>query len=99
MNYLSSTIQKYILETLFQFIDKNSFEIIIFGSYATGKIHDKSDIDIALKGRLPLDSAAWSKVEEAFRESSLKQKVDIVDYHRVKKDFQKIIDQTGICLR
>ena len=78
-----------------QRILKKPVEIILFGSYAKGTQGAKSDIDIALRQAGPIDPALWSLIEEVFEQSDFTQSFDIVDYHRVKPDFQKVIDQEG----
>ena len=55
-------------------------------------------IDIAIKVNSPLPPAKRSMIEEKLEESSIIQKVDVVDYHRIKDDFKKFIDNEGIKL-
>lgn len=96
---LSEEVLTFIISTIRKNFSASEYEIILFGSYAKGEEKKNSDIDIAIKGKGPLPLAKWQLVDSAFEESYLKQKIDVVDYYRVQKDFQKIIDDTGILLK
>ena len=93
---ISSEIQKFLIESIRKYFSKNDFEIILFGSHAKGSSNNYSDIDLAIKGKDKLPAHLWQEVESLLEESYLKQKIDLIDYHRVNKDFQKVIDQEGI---
>ena len=67
------------------------YEVLLFGSYATGKAHSKSDIDIAIKAQQKLSLSKWQKLESALEESDIIEKIDVVDFHRASEGFQKII--------
>ena len=97
MTELSKETRSFIVKSI-QDILAHDAQIILFGSYARGSHTPKSDIDIAIKSSGPLDSGKWSLIEEIFEESDLTQKVDIVDYHRVKPDFREVIDLEGIVI-
>ena len=94
---LPRDIKDQILDIIGKVLKANH-RVILFGSYATGKENQFSDIDISIDARIPLDTAMWSIIEESFEESSIIQKIDVVDYHRVKKEFRDIIDRDGINL-
>ncbi len=51
-----------------------------------------SDIDIAVKGKEPLEPEQFSRLAEMFAESDLPIKVDIVDCKVISEAFNKIID-------
>jgi len=95
---LSTSTRAFLLSTIRNYFSKDQHLIILFGSYAKGTSHETSDIDIAIKGEHKLEAARWQALESALEESYLPQKVDIIDYHRVSKDCQNIIDQGGIML-
>ena len=84
---------KSILNTL---IPERS--VWVFGSRANGKARLFSDLDIAIFGDHPLSLDKLALLREAFDESDLPYKVDIVDYLTISKEFQKIIDETKISL-
>ena len=62
-----------------------------FGSRVKGNPKPYSDLDIVLLGpaRLPLGRLA--ALREAFAESELPIRVDVIDWHRISEAFQAII--------
>lgn len=71
-------------------------KIYLFGSRATGKARDTSDIDIALDAGEPL---AWVRTGEArsmFAESNIIQSIDIVDLNEVPENMRQMILKEGI---
>lgn len=66
-------------------------EVWAFGSRVNGNPKPFSDLDLALIGHqvIPLDTRA--NLAEAFSESDLPWKVDLVDWHSISPQFQKII--------
>jgi len=70
----------------------------VFGSRAGGKPKPWSDLDIVLEGSAPLPLALLAKLAEAFDESSLPWKVDLVDRRSVSEAFGRIIDSARVTL-
>ena len=64
----------------------------VFGSRAGGTPKPWSDLDLVLHGPAALPLSVLAALAEAFDESALPWKVDIVDRHAVSDDFAKIID-------
>lgn len=52
-----------------------------------------SDLDLAIEGRRALDLVELGALGEAFEESDLPMKVDIVDLSQVNHAFRRIIDE------
>ena len=71
----------------------------VFGSRAKGTAKPYSDLDLALKGgdRLPL--ALIADLADAFSESDLPFKVDILDWRSAAASFQAVINRDGVELR
>lgn len=88
----------FIKSTINNILEGVDYELILFGSYAKSEHTDNSDIDIAIKATEKLNLSKWALIEESFDESNLQQKVDLIDYHRVKDSFKRIIDETGVRL-
>jgi uncharacterized protein len=63
----------------------------VFGSRAAGRARRYSDLDLAIDvgRRLTLDETA--SLAEAFSESDLPCKVDVVDWHAIDDRFRRII--------
>ncbi|PNU04757.1 nucleotidyltransferase family protein [Novosphingobium guangzhouense] len=70
----------------------------IFGSRAGGVPKPWSDLDLALDGPQPLSLAAMAELAEAFDESALPFKVDLVDRRTVSDAFGAIIDAGAVPL-
>lgn len=70
----------------------------VFGSRAGGVVKAWSDLDLALAGDGPLPFALIAELAEAFDESALPWKVDVVDRSTVSDAFGRIIDETAIPL-
>lgn len=75
-----------------------------FGSRATGRAKQYSDLDLAINGLRPLGIDLTAQLAEAFAESDLPYKVDIVDWSTASEAFKKVIErdrvvvQSGIAL-
>ncbi len=67
-------------------------EVRAFGSRVKGTNRAFSDLDIALLDSQKVDLKIISLLKEAFDESDLPFRVDVVDYMRVQASFRKIID-------
>ncbi len=62
-----------------------------FGSRVDGKPKDYSDLDLALVGPAKLDAAVIGELKEAFEESDLPFRVDVLDWNAISAEFQKVI--------
>ena len=75
-----------------------SARVWVFGSRATGRARRYSDLDLAIDAgrRLTLDEA--SMLREAFEESDLPYRVDIVDWHAIDERFRRLIEAERVTL-
>ncbi len=70
------------------------YEVWAFGSRVHGRCLKKfSDIDLAIIANAPVDSGMLSELKEAFSESDLPYRVDVVDYASASRTFRDIIQQ------
>ncbi|MDQ6957813.1 MAG: nucleotidyltransferase substrate binding protein [Mariprofundaceae bacterium] len=74
-------------------IDEMSFREMIRKGAERGLIDDPSDIDLAIIADAPIDSGRLSELKEAFSESDLPYRVDVVDYASASPAFRDIIAQ------
>lgn len=65
----------------------------VFGSRAKWTAKPHSDLDLALKGKELLPRSVLGDLAEAFSESDLPFRVDVVDWHTVALSFQEVIDR------
>ena len=70
----------------------------VFGSRAGGDPKPWSDLDLAIEAPEPLSLPLLAELTEAFAESPLPWKVDIVDRKTVSEAFGRIIDATAKAL-
>jgi len=69
------------------------FEVRAFGSRVNGTAKKYSDLDLALVGNQKLSIRQLRQLEDAFQESDLPFRVDIVDWSRISDEFRKIIEK------
>ncbi|MDR2643036.1 MAG: nucleotidyltransferase domain-containing protein [Planctomycetaceae bacterium] len=68
-------------------------EVRVFGSRFKGTAKKYSDIDLAVVGTEKLGIKRLSELKEAFDESDLPYRVDVLDYNAVNENFKKNIDK------
>jgi predicted nucleotidyltransferase len=71
------------------------YSVVIFGSRASGKPKRYSDIDLALIGSHTIAPKVYSRLVEAFENSSLPYTVDIVDASKASMQLLDQIRQHG----
>jgi len=70
-------------------------EIIVFGSRIHGTAKPRSDLDLAIKPKSALDWKLLAEIKEAFQESDLPFRVDILDWNDITPAFRKAIETNG----
>jgi len=87
-------IQKKEMEIILDILNNHAEDckVLAFGSRLTENYKPFSDLDLAFicKSELGLDRI--SKLEYEFSKSDLPYRIDIINYKKVSKEFQKIID-------
>lgn len=73
-------------------------EVVAFGSRATWTAKDYSDLDLAILGDSPLSGRRTAALCEAFVESALPFKVDIVEWARIDDSFRTIVLRDGVTI-
>ena len=66
-------------------------EVRVFGSRVTGRTKKFSDLDLAIMGQDPVPPATMADLREAFIESDLPIKVDLVDWATTSQTFREVI--------
>ncbi len=82
--------EKKIKEIVYSFLDPKKYAVFVFGSRATNKAKRFSDYDIGIIGEKPLPWHLLAEIKEAFEESDLPYKIEIVDFTNVSRNFKKI---------
>ena len=74
-------------------------EVRAFGSRVSGKLKPFSDLDLAVMGNESLPAEVLADLKDAFTESDLPFKVDIVDWAETKENFRKIIQSAYVVVQ
>ncbi|MDE2903679.1 MAG: restriction endonuclease subunit S [Chloroflexota bacterium] len=74
-------------------------EVWAFGSRATWTAKDYSDLDLAIVNQESLDRTKLSRISEAFEESNLPMRVDVVDWHAISDSFRKVIQRDYVVVQ
>ena len=73
-----------------------SCEVWAFGSRVKGAAKPFSDLDLVVMSQQPLSLALMASLHEAFSESDLPWKVDIVDWSTTSPQFRAVIEQQKV---
>ena len=73
-------------------------EVWAFGSRVKGNAKPYSDLDLAIITDTPLPLALLAEVAEAFSESDLPWKVDLVDWATTSERFRQVIAEQKLIL-
>ncbi len=90
LHIIMRILQKYVPQ----------YAVWAFGSRVKGTAKPYSDLDLAVittEKALPL--SVHAALAEAFSESDLPWKVDIIDWHLASPDFRRIIESRHIVLK
>ena len=74
------------------------YEVWAFGSRVKGNAKPYSDLDLAIVSDTPLPLALLAEVAEAFSESDLPWKVDLVDWATTSERFRQVIAEQKLIL-
>src|SRR5690348_17712095 len=74
-------------------------EVRVFGSRARGRAKSYSDLDLAVYGSGPLDFDTLRRAREAFEESDLNFRVDVVDVHTLTAGFREAVDREAVMIQ
>lgn len=69
---------------------------VVFGSRIKGTSRRFSDLDLCIKE--PITDYEYESLQEAFEESDLPFRVDLVEYNKVDETFKAAIDRQGVPL-
>ena len=71
-------------------------DIRAFGSRVSQTSKQFSDLDLVIMGDAPLPNSLAAEIAEAFRESDLPFKVDVVSWATTNASFREIIDRQSV---
>ncbi len=71
-------------------------EIRVFGSRVNGTAKPHSDLDLVVVGPEKLPQRRYYRLKEAFQESELPFRGDVLDWHRISPEFRRVIDNNYV---
>lgn len=74
-------------------------EVWAFGSRARGAAKPHSDLDLAVLTAEPLPLAVAARLHEAFSESDLPWRVDVVDWASTSEAFRRLIESHRVVVQ
>ncbi|AOF52939.1 hypothetical protein BKG91_06905 [Rodentibacter caecimuris] len=74
------------------------YEVRAFGSRVKGTARKFSDLDLVVMSEQPLSLQRFADVSEAFSESDLPYKVDLLDWATTSEGFREIIAQKYVII-
>lgn len=66
-----------------------AYRAFLFGSWASGKARERSDIDIGIEGPIGIDPAAMGEIREACDALPTLYTIELVDFARVPEEFRR----------
>ena len=70
----------------------------VFGSRIKGTAKPYSDLDIVIVGQQKIPQNTYYQIQDAFEESELPYRVDVLDWHRISDEFRALIQQKYVIL-
>lgn len=67
-------------------------EVRAFGSRVRGRASKYSDLDLAIVAARPVADAKFAELKNAFAESDLPIRIDVLDWHALSDRFRKAIN-------
>lgn len=87
-----------IKRIVFQFLNRKTDKVFLFGSRAIGNGRKFSDIDIGIKSSRAISVKTMFEIEEAFEVSEIPYTIDVVDFSKVAERFKTIANQKIVYL-
>ena len=74
-------------------------EVRAFGSRINGTHRHSSDLDLAIAGKERLSWQLLESLKEAFEESNLPFRVDVLDWHAISPEFQSVTEKGYVVIQ
>lgn len=72
--------------------------IWVFGSRVKGTTKPYSDLDLVIVGQQKIPQQCYYQIQDAFEESALPYRVDVLDWHRISPSFRQVIQEKYVIL-
>lgn len=73
----------------------SGWEVRLFGSRARGSARKFSDIDLVVVGASAVPEQTLTALRDAFADSDLPYKVDVLDWQTMTPEFRQVIETQG----
>lgn len=70
----------------------------VFGSRIHGSAKPYSDLDLVIVGEEKIPQRLYYQIMDAFEESELPFRVDVLDWHRINQSFRELIQKQYVVL-
>lgn len=71
------------------------WEVRLFGSRVRGTAHRFSDIDLVVVGTSAVPEQTLTALRDAFADSDLPYKVDVLDWQSITPEFRRAVEEQG----
>ena len=96
MRVESDAVLERVRELVVSSLERYDVRVYLFGSHATGGVHDASDVDVAVDVLEPLPPGVLARVREALEESTIPYRVEVVDLRDAGAEFRERVLREGI---
>lgn len=94
---LSQHDWKEVIKVLSEYLPE--YTVWAFGSRVAGNAKPFSDLDLVILTEQPLSFVSMATIKDAFDESDVTVRVDVVDWAATNDAFRKIIEQRYVVLQ
>lgn len=88
--YRIEKLKKDVLGIIAKYLDTLEYKAFFFGSRASGKGNQYSDIDIGIKGPQEIPYEIMARIKEDIENLPILYKIEIIDFNKVSPDFQEV---------
>lgn len=88
--YSIEKLKKDILGIVAKYLNTSEYKPFFFGSRASGKGNQYSDIDIGIKGPQEIPYEIMAQIKEDIENLPTLYKIEIVDFGKVSSDFRDV---------
>ena len=96
MRVESDAVLERVRELVVSSLERYDVRVYLFGSHATGGVHDASDVDVAVDVLEPLPPGVLARLREALEESTIPYRVEVVDLRDAGAEFRERVLREGI---
>lgn len=89
-HYPPDRFSQDIYQLIGKHLDLQKYRVFVFGSRASGRATNTSDIDIGILGPKPIPKIILGQIKDEVEELPILYKIDVVDFNSASKKFADI---------